>query len=113
MYKILIRPYSKGPVRSYKSFTKPHKALDFTNMAWSFTKAGVSDMTLFTALAKVAEHHVGKFEPQLIANVAWAFATAGAHPPKRETDRQSRQTDRQAGIQGDRQTVCSLDRVPG
>ena len=33
--------------------------------------------TLFAALAGAAEQHVGDFNPQDLANTAWAFATAG------------------------------------
>ena len=32
---------------------------------------------LFAALATVAEHHIGDFNMQELANTAWAFATAG------------------------------------
>ena len=34
---------------------------------------------MFAALATVAEHHMGDFNVQELANKAWAFATAGQH----------------------------------
>ena len=34
-------------------------------------------MELFTALAREAERRVGDFNPQALANTAWAFATVG------------------------------------
>ena len=38
---------------------------------------GQADARLFTALAKEAERRVGDFNPQDLANTAWAFATLG------------------------------------
>ena len=34
-------------------------------------------MQLFTVLAREAEHRVGDFNPQNLANTEWAFATLG------------------------------------
>ena len=34
------------------------------------------DASLFAALAKAAERRMGHFNPQNLANTAWAFATA-------------------------------------
>ena len=34
-------------------------------------------MALFTVLAREAERHAGDFDPQALANTAWAFATVG------------------------------------
>jgi len=39
--------------------------------------AGQSDTKLFTALARVAERHVGDFKPQELSKIAWAFAMVG------------------------------------
>ena len=38
---------------------------------------GQADAQLFTALAKEAEQRLGDFNPQVLANTAWAFATLG------------------------------------
>ena len=38
---------------------------------------GQQDEQLFTALARVAERCLGDFNVQGLANMAWAFATAG------------------------------------
>ena len=47
------------------------------NTAWAFATSGRSNATLFTALARAAEWHVGDFHAQQLANTAWAFATIG------------------------------------
>ena len=36
-----------------------------------------TDAQLFTALAREAERRLGDFDPQGLANTAWAFATLG------------------------------------
>ena len=38
---------------------------------------GQADARLFAALGKKAERRVGNFDPQALANIAWAFATLG------------------------------------
>ena len=38
---------------------------------------GQADAWLFIALASQAKRCVGDFEPQNLANIAWAFATLG------------------------------------
>ena len=39
--------------------------------------AGQEDASLFAALSTAAEWRMGDFNPQELANTAWAFATAG------------------------------------
>ena len=46
--------------------------------ASAFARLGQLDVQLFTALARRAEHRVGDFIAQDLANTAWAFAT-GTH----------------------------------
>ena len=38
---------------------------------------GQKDASLFAALAKAAERRMGHFNPQHLANTAWAFAMVG------------------------------------
>ena len=38
---------------------------------------GQADAQLFSALAREAERRMGNFNPQDLANTAWAFATLG------------------------------------
>ena len=53
------------------------KAQELANTAWAFATVGKSDAQLFTALARVAERHVGDCNAQNLVNTAWAFATVG------------------------------------
>ena len=45
------------------------------NTAWAFATLGQADAQLFTALAREAEQHLGDFNPQELANTAFAFVT--------------------------------------
>ena len=46
---------------------------------------GHADVMLFTAVAREAERRVGDFNPQVLANTAWAFATLGQHDAQLST----------------------------
>ena len=44
--------------------------------------AGQKDALLFAALASASEQRMGDFNPQNIANTAWAFPTGGIRAPE-------------------------------
>ena len=46
-------------------------------MGWAFATSGVSAPELFAALGDTALPRLAGFKPQEIANLVWAFATAG------------------------------------
>lgn len=57
------------------------KPQEISNLAWAFSKAGVSSPELFEAIAADAARKLHDFKPQELANTAWAFSKAGIRAP--------------------------------
>eukprot|EP00984_Skeletonema_dohrnii_P032883 scaffold27917_cov78-Skeletonema_dohrnii-CCMP3373.AAC.3 len=50
---------------------------DFSNLVWSFGKAGISNQRLFDEVAEIIVHRrdLNSFNPQALANTIWAYAS--------------------------------------
>ena len=57
---------------------------------------GQPNAQLFTTLAREAERRVGNFNPQNLANTAWAFATLG-QPDSQLFSALAREAERRVG----------------
>ena len=53
------------------------KSQELTNLAWAFATTSQSDVQLFRVLARAVVCWVDEFDVKSLANVAWAFGTAG------------------------------------